>query len=245
VTGWCLLGLLAFVVAIVQAGSISSSFIVLLETLGYMLAMVFIVRPVLKKLVNHQQNQIIKQSTTAIIFITLLISALATELIGIHALFGAFIAGLVMPAEWSIRKVIIDKIEDVALILLLPLFFVITGLRTQIEALNTPMLWGICLLITIVAIIGKLGGGALAAKFSGESNYNSLVIGVLMNTRGLMELIILNIGYELKILSNEVFTMMVIMALVTTFMTGPLLDLVERIYSKKAIPAGFGTDNRI
>lgn len=242
VTGWCLL---AFVVAIVQAGSISSSFLVLLETIGYMLAMVFVVRPVLKKLVNHQQNQIIKQSTTAIIFITLLISALATELIGIHALFGAFMAGLVMPAEWSIRKVIIDKIEDVALILLLPLFFVITGLRTQIEALNTPILWGICLLITIVAIIGKLGGGALAAKFTGESNYNSLVIGVLMNTRGLMELIILNIGYELKILSNEVFTMMVIMALVTTFMTGPLLDLVERIYSKKAVPAGFGTDNSI
>jgi len=242
VTGWCLL---AFVVAIVQAGSISSSFLVLIETVGYMLAMVFVVRPVLKKLVNHQQNQIIKQSTTAIIFITLLISALATELIGIHALFGAFMAGLVMPAEWSIRKVIIDKIEDVALILLLPLFFVITGLRTQIEALNTPMLWGICLLITIVAIIGKLGGGALAAKFTGESSYNSLVIGILMNTRGLMELIILNIGYELKILSNEVFTIMVIMALVTTFMTGPLLDLVERIYSKKAIPAGFSTDNSI
>jgi Kef-type K+ transport system membrane component KefB len=148
--------------------------------------------------------------------------------IGIHALFGAFMAGVIMPHEWNLRNILIDKIEDVALILLLPLFFAITGLRTEIGSLNSLHLWGICLLIIALAIAGKLGGSAIAAKFSGESNYTSLAVGVLMNTRGLMELVILNIGYELKILNQQIFTMMVIMALVTTFMTTPLLNMLDR-----------------
>jgi Kef-type K+ transport system membrane component KefB len=148
-------------------------------------------------------------------------------------LFGAFMAGITMPLEWDFRKLIINKIEDIALVMLLPIFFIFTGLRTQIGLLNEAHLWIVCLFITVLAIIGKFGGSAIAARIAGESTYDSLAIGALMNTRGLMELIILNIGYDLGILSPQVFAMMVIMALVTTFMTNPTLNLLDRYYGKK------------
>lgn len=231
VTGWVAL---AFVIAIIKAHSFSGSVYTLLATVAYMVGMVFIVRPVMNKLAKAQENNFIKQSTIAIIFIVMLLSSLCTELIGVHALFGAFMAGVIMPQQWHFRQIVTDKVEDVALILLLPLFFVITGLRTHINAVNTPTLWAVTLLIIFVAVLGKLGGSALAAKLTGENNYNSLSIGALMNTRGLMELVILNIGYDLNILSQEIFTMMVIMALVTTFMTSPLLNALDNAYNKKA-----------
>ncbi len=231
VTGWVAL---AFVIAIIKAHSFSGSVYTLLATVAYMLGMVFIVRPLMNKLAKAQENSFVKQSTVAIIFIVMLLSSLCTELIGVHALFGAFMAGVIMPQQWHFRQIVTDKVEDVALILLLPLFFVITGLRTHINAVNTPTLWAVTLLIIFVAVLGKLGGSALAAKLTGENNYNSLSIGALMNTRGLMELVILNIGYDLNILSQEIFTMMVIMALVTTFMTSPLLNLLDKAYNKKA-----------
>lgn len=141
-------------------------------------------------------------------------------------------AGIVMPLEWSFRKQIIDKIEDVALVLLLPLFFVLTGLRTEIGLINEAYQWLMCGFIILLAIAGKFGGSYIAARFTGEDNYNSLAIGILMNTRGLMELVVLNIGYDLGILTPEIFTMMVVMALVTTLMTNPLLNLTDRIYNK-------------
>ncbi len=231
VTGWVAL---AFVIAIIKAHSFSNSLYTLLATVAYMLGMVFIIRPMMNKLAKAQQNSFVKQSTVAIIFIVMLLSSLCTELIGVHALFGAFMAGVIMPQQWHFRQVITDKVEDVALILLLPLFFVITGLRTHINTVNTPALWAVTLLIIFVAVLGKLGGSALAAKLTGENNYNSLTIGALMNTRGLMELVILNIGYDLNILSQEIFTMMVIMALVTTFMTSPLLNILDKLYKKKS-----------
>lgn len=233
VTGWVAL---AFVIAIIKAHSFSNSVYTLLATAGYMIAMVFIVRPLMNKLAKAKENNFVKQSTVAIIFIVMLLSSLCTELIGVHALFGAFMAGVIMPQEWHFRQIITDKVEDVALILLLPLFFVITGLRTHINTVNTPILWAVTLLIIAVAVLGKLGGSALAARMTGENNYNSLSIGILMNTRGLMELVILNIGYDLNILSEEIFTMMVIMALVTTFMTSPLLSLLDKYYHRKTVP---------
>jgi Kef-type K+ transport system membrane component KefB len=164
----------------------------------------------------------------AIVFFVLLLSAYCSEIIGIHALFGAFLAGIIMPEEWNFRKAVIDKVEDVALVLLLPLFFAFTGLRTQIGLLNDSSLWGVCLLIILVAIAGKFGGSAIAARIKGESWHDSLAIGALMNTRGLMELIILNIGYDLGILTPKIFAMLVIMALVTTLMTTPALDLINK-----------------
>ena len=138
-----------------------------------------------------------------------------------------------MPDITNIRKIIIEKVEDVSLILLLPLFFVFTGLRTQIGLINDSYLWQITGLIILVAVVGKFFGSALAARFVGQNWRDSLTIGALMNTRGLMELIVLNIGLDLKVLTPEVFTMMVIMALVTTFMTGPVIDLIDFIFNKK------------
>ena len=166
-------------------------------------------------------------------FLVLIISSYATEVIGIHALFGAFMAGVIMPDVPKFRTIFIEKVEDVALILLLPLFFVFTGLKTEIGLLNDPYLWKVTGFIILVAVVGKFLGSALAAKFVGQSWRDSLTIGALMNTRGLMELIVLNIGLELKVLTPEVFTMMVIMALVTTFMTGPALDLINFIFKTK------------
>jgi Kef-type K+ transport system membrane component KefB len=166
----------------------------------------------------------------------LLVSAYVAEIIGIHALFGAFLAGVIIPENLNLKKKLIEKIEDVSIVMLLPLFFVLTGLRTQIGLLNEGNLWAICGVIILVAVIGKFFGSAATAKFVGLSWKDSLSIGALMNTRGLMELIVLNIGYDLGILSPEVFAMMVLMALATTFMTGPSLDLINYL-SKKKQPA--------
>ena len=168
----------------------------------------------------------------AIFFLTLIISSYATEVIGIHALFGAFMTGAIMPDVPKFRTIFIEKVEDVSLILLLPLFFVFTGLKTEIGLINDPYLWKVTGFIVLVAVVGKFFGSALAAKFVGQSWRDSFTIGALMNTRGLMELIVLNIGLELKVLTPEVFTMMVIMALVTTFMTGPALDFINFIFKQ-------------
>jgi Kef-type K+ transport system membrane component KefB len=138
-------------------------------------------------------------------------------------------AGIVMPQQPDFRKTLIHKTEDISIVLLLPLFFVYTGLRTQVTLLNEGHLWITLLWIVITAVAGKFGGSALAAKMTGQSWKNSLSIGALMNTRGLMELIVLNIGYDLGILSAQVFAMMILMALITTLMTNPALDLINRL----------------
>jgi hypothetical protein len=194
------------------------------------------VRPFLTRIgdINAEKTHLSKP-IVAIFFITLIFSAWATEVIGIHALFGAFMAGAIMPENTKFRDIFIEKVEDVALVLLLPLFFVFTGLRTEIGLINEPYLWKITGFIILVAVAGKFFGSALAAKFVGQSWRDSLTIGALMNTRGLMELVVLNIGYELGVLSPKVFTMMVIMALVTTFMTGPALDLINFIFKTKDV----------
>lgn len=157
----------------------------------------------------------------------LIVSAAITEILGIHALFGAFMAGVVMPSNFGFRKVMMEKVEDIALVFFLPLFFAFTGLRTQIGLINTPELWCVCLLLITVAVVGKFGGCAVASRLVGESWKDSFTIGTLMNTRGLMELVALNIGYELGVLPPSIFVILIIMALVTTFMTTPLLNLVE------------------
>jgi Kef-type K+ transport system membrane component KefB len=231
IAGWCIL---AVVIAVAKAGSMGTSLYTLALAVVYVLIMLFVVRPLLKKMSTQKTaNEDVKRSTIAIIFIVLLLSAYTAEIIGIHALFGAFMAGVIMPLEWDFRKLIINKIEDVALVLLLPIFFIFTGLRTQIGLLNEPALWGMCGIIILLAILGKFGGSAIAARMAGENMHDSLAIGALMNTRGLMELIILNIGYDLGILNPQIFAMMVIMALVTTFMTSPLLTLFNKIYGKE------------
>jgi Kef-type K+ transport system membrane component KefB len=228
VTAWCLL---AAVVALVKAGSLGSAGFLLLLALAYVLLMVRVVRPLLARAggPRHASGQPGK-AALPVFFLTLILSAFAAEAIGIHALFGAFLAGAIMPADGPLRAFVSGKVQDVAVVLLLPLFFVFTGLRTEIGLLNSGYLWGICALITIVAVAGKLLGSALAARFVGHPWPDSLRIGALMNTRGLMEIVVLNIGYDLGILTPPIFAMMVIMALATTCMAGPALNLLDRRY---------------
>ncbi|MEO8234283.1 MAG: cation:proton antiporter [Flavobacterium sp.] len=231
ITAWCLL---AAVIAIVKAGTFISSLYVIGLAILYVLLMLFIVKPFFKRVGDlYSNNENLSKPVVAIFFLTLILSSYCTEVIGIHALFGAFMTGVIMPDVSKFRNVFIEKVEDVALILLLPLFFVFTGLRTQIGLINDPYLWEITGFIILVAVVGKFLGSALAAKFVGQNWKDSLTIGALMNTRGLMELVVLNIGYDLGVLNSEIFTMMVIMALVTTFMTGPALDLINYIFKSK------------
>lgn len=233
VTAWCLL---AVVIAIVKAGAFVSALYAIILASAYVLVMIKIVRPFLKRVGDlHNSAEHLSKPIVAIFFLTLIFSAYATEVIGIHALFGAFMAGAIMPEDVKFRNIFIEKVEDVALVLLLPLFFVFTGLRTQIGLLNEVHLWQITLIIIAVAVTGKFAGSAFAAKFVGQSWKDSLTIGALMNTRGLMELVVLNIGYDLGVLTPEIFAMMVIMALATTFMTGPALNLIQRFFREKKI----------
>ncbi|RNA63863.1 cation/H(+) antiporter [Chryseobacterium nematophagum] len=231
ITAWCIL---AAVIAIVKAGSFASSIYVILMAIAYVFLMIKIIRPFLKRIADLQAGKsTINKPMVAIFFLTLILSAYATEVIGIHALFGAFMAGAIMPENTKFRTLFIDKVEDVALVLLLPLFFVFTGLRTQIGLLNDGHLWITAGFIILTAVIGKFAGSALTAKFLRINWKDSLTIGALMNTRGLMELIVLNIGYDLGVLSPEIFAMLVIMALFTTFMTGPTLDFINYIFKSK------------
>ena len=234
ITAWCLL---AAVIAIVKAGSFVSSLYVIMMAIGYVIIMLFVVKPFFKKIGElYGTKDQLSKPVAAIFFLILIISSYSTEVIGIHALFGAFMTGVIMPDITKFRNVFIEKVEDVSVILLLPLFFVFTGLRTEIGLINDPYLLRITGFIILVAVVGKFLGSAIAAKFVGQSWRDSLTIGALMNTRGLMELIVLNIGLDLKVLTPEVFTMMVIMALVTTFMTGPALDLINFIFKTKDVP---------
>lgn len=231
ITAWCIL---AAVIAVVKAGSFSGSIFVILMAIFYVFLMIKLVKPFLTRIAESQKGKgFINKALVAVFFLILIISSYATEVIGIHALFGAFMAGAIMPENVKFRNLFIEKIEDVALVLLLPLFFVFTGLRTQIGLLNEGYLWLITGLIILTAVTGKFIGSALTAKFLNISWKDSLTIGALMNTRGLTELIVLNIGYDLGVLGPQLFAMLVIMALFTTFMTGPCLDLINYLFKGK------------
>lgn len=231
ISAWCLL---ASLIAIVKAGSFVSSIYTIALSVVYVVFMLMIVRPFLKRfgdIFNSKEG--ISKAIVAVFLITLLGSAYLTEIIGIHALFGAFVAGLIMPPNVKFRSILIEKIEDVAIILLLPIFFVISGLRTEIGLLNNPYLWKITGIVILIAVAGKFAGSAFSLRFVGQSWRESLIIGALMNTRGLMQLIVLSIGYDLGIISPEIYTIMILMALVTTIMTGPALDLINKILPEK------------
>uniref|UniRef100_F4C8G5 Sodium/hydrogen exchanger n=1 Tax=Sphingobacterium sp. (strain 21) TaxID=743722 RepID=F4C8G5_SPHS2 len=231
ITAWCIL---AAVIAIVKAGSLASALYTILLSVAYVALMLKFVRPFLKRIGDlYSTKESLSKPIVGIFFVILLLSSWSTEVIGIHALFGAFMAGVIMPSNINFRNIFIEKVEDLALVLLLPLFFVFTGLRTQIGLLNEPELWGLCLVFILVAVVGKFAGSAIAARFVGQSWKGSLTIGALMNTRGLMELVALNIGYDLGVLSPEVFAMLVLMALVTTFMTGPSLAFINYFFKDK------------
>lgn len=231
ITAWCLL---AAVIAIVKAGSVASSLYIIAMAIGYIALMLLLVRPFLRHIGNlYSSAEKITKPVVAIFFVTLLISSYLTEIIGIHALVGAFVAGVIMPDNMKFRNIFIEKVEDVSLVVLLPLFFVVTGLNTKIGLLNNEYLWKTTGIIVLVAVGAKFLSSTLTAKFVGQNWRDSLTLGALMNTRGLMELIVLNIGLELGVLSPKIFAMMVIMALSTTFMTGPALNLIDFFFKKR------------
>jgi Kef-type K+ transport system membrane component KefB len=227
VTAWCIL---AFVVMLARAGDPTQLVLQLSLMVVYVLAMIFVVRPLLRKLAPAK----VTETSLAAMLLLVLASAWTTELLGIHALFGAFLAGAIMPREASLNEAIVPHIRGLTSVIFLPLFFAVTGLRTNIGLLRSPGLWLCCALVLIVAIIGKLGGAAISARAAGFPWRDATAIGVLMNTRGLMEMVVLNIGRDIGVVSDSLFTMCVIMALITTAMTTPLLDLLVR----KTAPEG-------
>jgi Kef-type K+ transport system membrane component KefB len=225
VSAWCLLAMLVGVAKSQWGGML----LTLGLTTGYIAFMLIVVRPWIKRMTRLQslKGQVGRGTTTAV-FVGLLLSALATELIGIHALFGAFLLGAIIPHASLLAKHVTQKLEDLVLVLLLPAFFAFTGMRTEIGLLSGAEHWLACGLVIAVACVGKFGGSSIAARLSGLSWRDSACLGVLMNTRGLMQLIVLNVGLDLRILSPTLFAMMVIMALVTTFAAAPLLALLTR-----------------
>jgi len=236
VTAWIIL---AFVVAIARATSMAGVALILVLVLLFIAVMILGVKRALPRWIGAARLSEDEPSkgTVATVVCVVVASALCTEMIGIHALFGAFLAGAVMPDTSGFREKLSVRVENFSSVLLLPLFFAFTGLRTQIGLLNDPQGWLICLAIIAVATLGKLGGAAIPARATGMSWSDSLQLGALMNTRGLMELIALNIGYDLGILPPRIFTMLVIMALATTAFTGPLLTLFRGKRASLAEPA--------
>ena len=225
-TAWAIL---AFVVAIARASGLAATFFNLGLVVAFVAVMLFIVSPQLSRWLGmNDANGTPGRGVIAVVLVFMTASALTTEVMGIHALFGAFLAGVVMPQKKEFRNYLATQLENFSGVFLLPLFFAFSGLRTHLDLLNDATSWLICGGIIAIATLGKLGGTMAAARFTGMNWNDSFSLGALMNTRGLVELIALNIGYDLGILPPRIFTMMVLMALGTTFMTGPLLNLTKK-----------------
>ncbi|MBV9761557.1 MAG: cation:proton antiporter [Acidobacteriaceae bacterium] len=223
VTAWCLL---ALVVSVAQAGD-RNAIRTISMAIAYVGFMLFLMRPLLARVVGWIDRQPrLNQSVLAFILLGILLSSLATESIGIHSIFGAFLLGAVIPHDSGVARELTSKLEDFVIVFLLPAFFAFTGLRTQIALVNGWRSWLIFLLIVVVASAGKFGGSSLAARLNGWGWRKASAIGILMNTRGLMELIVLNIGFELHVISSTLFAMLVLMALATTLITTPMLHFV-------------------
>lgn len=214
ITAWCL-------VALVVGGA----WMIIGMTALYIAIMLLLIRPLIEKFLPklERSSERLPQALLAFAVLGALASASLTEIIGIHAFFGAFLFGATIPHDSLIARETTGRLQDFISILFLPAFFALTGLKTQVGLLNTPQDWWLCLIIIILAILGKFGGAFVGSVLSGNTKRESMVLGILMNTRGLVELIVLNIGLSIGILTPRLFTMLVIMALVTTFMTGPLL----------------------
>ena len=222
VTAW---SLLAGIVAIFHTSGWTGSLMTLVQVIVFVALMLLMVRPLLARWIRAEASG---PNLMVGPLVLMLLSALTTELIGIHALFGAFLAGAVMPRTEEVKHHLTVRIEDFSTLFLLPLFFAFTGLRTSLRLLDDPHSWLVCLVIVVVATAGKLGGTFVAARWTGMSKPDAFELGALMNTRGLMELIALNIGYDLGILSPRIFAMLVVMALITTSLTGPLINVANR-----------------
>ncbi len=225
VTAWCLLSL---VVGVAKA-EVGSAIAVLSSAAALIVIMFFVARPILVRyaqFIDHRKGDLPAYSIAAV-YVLILTCAATSEWIGIHAIFGAFLLGVIIPSDSRLANSFLSKLKEPVTVLLLPAFFAYTGMRTEIGLLNDWHSWAICLVIIAVATLGKFGGTFFAARFAGESWRDAGILGMLMNTRGLMELIVLNIGLDLGVISKTLFAMMVIMALVTTMITAPALELLS------------------
>jgi K+:H+ antiporter len=231
VTAWCLL---AFVVGVAKA-RVGWGLLVAGGTLAYIAFMVLLLRPILGRITARWEAEGPPPGKAAFVFVALLVSALTTELIGIHAIFGAFLLGAVIPHDSAVARAFTRQLEPVVTTLFLPAFFALTGMRTQIGLVSSPEHWLVVGSIILVATVGKFGGSFVAARLTGLGWRDAAALGTLMNTRGLMELVVLNIGLDLKVISPTVFTMMVLMALATTMATSPVLGwLIPKDSSRPA-----------
>jgi len=240
-TAWCIL---AVVVAVSAATGLGGAFVTMGLATVFIVFMVLVVRPLVARLATyHEERGGLTGAMLSLILIGILLSSLATDRIGIHAIFGAFLFGAIMPQRSEFIHELLGKLEDFTVLFLLPLFFAYSGLRTELGLLGTDLqLWLICGLLLAVAIVGKWGGSAVAARFVGLGWRESNAIGVLMNCRGLTELVILNIGLDLGVIPPALFAMLVIVALVTTFMTTPLLSAVYSREEQERMIAEEGAD---
>lgn len=225
VTAWCLL---AVVVGILQS-SPDAAIRTTIFTICFLVMMFYVVKPIFARLIPwlERSSETVSEGSLSLILICLLISALATEMIGIHALFGGFLLGAILPHESRIAGDITTRIQDLVRVFFLPAFFAFTGLRTEIGLLHSGEDWVLAAVVIVFATLGKFGGTYLAARLSRVAPRPALALGFMMNTRGLVELIILNVGLDLGVLSPRLFAIFVMMALVTTLMTTPLLKLLK------------------
>lgn len=224
ISAWLLLAVLT---AMVRSQGWRHFAVTLLLLVGFVIVMTVPVRRAASFLESRYQKNGAGMEFMSSLILFMLAASWTTERLGVHALFGAFMAGLVIPKDERMIADVVDRIESLSLALLLPLFFALTGLRTRIDLLTDKSMWGYAVAIIATAVAGKLAGAAFTAKATGMSWKDSFGLGVLMNTRGLVELVILNAGLDLGILSPALFTMMVLMALVTTLMTSPILSAMK------------------
>jgi Kef-type K+ transport system membrane component KefB len=223
-TAWCLL---AFVVGVVTAEA-GSGLLVVLGALAYIVFMLLVVRPLVARLITRWEKAGRRGALFASLIVLMLVSATITEAIGIHAIFGAFLAGALVPYDSAVARDLTRQLRGVVITVLLPAFFAFAGMRTRIDLLGSWDLWLMFALVLVVAVVGKFGGTYAAARLTGLGGRGSTMLGVLMNTRGLMELIVLNVGLDLGVVSPELYTLMVLMALATTALTSPMLRWLKR-----------------
>ncbi len=229
VTGWCIL---AYIVVVVRSYHKAGTplWMTLAGLAAFLLLMFYVVQRRLRGFESaFKKRGRLSENAMALMVVVILLSAVATERLGLHLLFGSFLAGVIMPKDRKFVRYILDKLETTTVVILLPLYFAFTGLRTSVQMIQGGRGWIFCGLIVLVAITGKLGGSMIAARAAGATWREAGGLGTLMNARGLMELVILNVGLDIGVISPALYSMMVVMALVTTFMTTPLLEWIYPI----------------
>lgn len=239
VTAWCIL---AGIIVIVRSSNLPLPlWLTVVGLVAFVLFMLLVVRRALRRLETLYEKQgHLTYDSLAVILLVVLASGWVTEFLGVHALFGAFLAGIIMPRHHELSKEIWQRCEALIVVLLLPLYFAFTGLRSSFLLISGADMWFYCALIIALAVIGKWGGSMIASRMNGMSWREAAAVGILMNTRGLVELVILNIGLDLGVLSPALFSVMVLMALVTTLMTSPLLSW---IYPERLMRTQSSTSN--